>query len=615
MGGIAVPRMSPMKFLPRCLLLVGFALLAFSGKLWLLDRAGTDLPAWDQWDGESASALQPWVTHQLTAAKLVEGHNEHRIAFTRLFAIGLFEVNDRQWDALVEATASCVVHVIFAVVLLVIARRFIRDPVWLGLCAALLIAVVGLPVTPENTLSGFQVQFYFLLLFSVLHLWLTLECETFGWRWGLGQVSAVLTLGTMASGFLSSAAVLGVLGWRFMRERHWSRLQWASAAVALAVIGIGWFTRHVVPGNDHMHATHLSQVLAGTWKLLLWPGFSRHYWRATLLLLPLAVFVLRRAWKRPMTPADTVAFGLLAWTLLQCVAIAYGRGGEDPDAVFSNRYLDLLAPKLALGVIALGVAFPRWARWTIGVLWLAVLGFYLKQGAGFYWKDSVAPNIARDQHRVAHVHTYLLTGDPRELLDQAPGEIPYPSGSVLLERLRPSAVRDYLPASVRLPVPLHSQPSAPRALPPDLPPPPDSVAVSTWSAGHSPASVTWRSAPAPATTHPILRFQIAGDLGDPNHPLRLILHGADGTEDIAPAAAPGDAWAAVEIFRPSGAWWLEAIDDDPQGWFAVTEPVEVGRASWFVRRLVHSWLAVAIAGGLAALAGGVLVARRHENVA
>jgi hypothetical protein len=609
--------MSPMKFLPRCLLLVGFALLAFSGKLWLLDRAGTDLPAWDQWDGESASALQPWVTHQLTAAKLVEGHNEHRIALTRLFAIGLFEVNDRQWDALVEATASCVVHVIFAVVLLVIARRFIRDPVWLGLCAALLIALVGLPVTPENTLSGFQVQFYFLLLFSVLHLWLTLECETFGWRWGLGQVSAVLTLGTMASGFLSSAAVLGVLGWRLMRERHWSRLQCASAAVALAVIGIGWFTRHVVPGNDHMHATHLSQVLAGTWKLLLWPGFSRHYWRATLLLLPLAVFVLRRAWKRPMTPADTVAFGLLAWTLLQCVAIAYGRGGEIPDAVYSNRYLDLLAPKLALGVIALGVAFPRWARWTIGVLWLAVLGFYLQQGAGFYWKDSVAPNIARDQRRIAHVHTYLRTGNAHELLDQAPGEIPYPTGSDLILRLNPKVVRDYLPASVRLPVKLSSSPGAGRAIPPLLPPAPETVAVSTW-AGDSPdprSSVHWRSRPVTIATRPVLRFYVAGNLGDPARKLRLVIHGANGTEDIAPAAAPGDAWAAVEIFRPSGAWWLEAVDEDPQGWFAVTEPVEVGRASWFVRRLVHSWLAVAIAGGLAALAGGVLVARRHENVA
>jgi hypothetical protein len=611
MAPVSAP--SFMKFLSRWLLLAGFALVVFSGKLWLVDRAGSDLPMWDQWDGESQGLLLPWVGHKLTAAHLFIPHNEHRIVLTRLTVLGLFELNDRQWDGRVEAVAAIAVHTLCAVALLLLGRRYL-DRRWLVAFAALLVLLFALPASPDNTLVGFQLQFYLLMLFSLLHIWLTLRSDVFDGRWIAGQVCAVLTLGTMASGFLSSAAVLAVLGWRLLRERRWTGQQIAGAAIAAAIISVGLAIHHSVPGNELMHAQSPAILLGGIAKLLTWP-VKRQWLPWTLVVcIPAACFLVRALRARRLSTTDAVALGLLAWTLLQFAALAYGRGSTSSTNILTNRYLDLATINLCLGLIFVRQEFAGRVRTLLAVAWIALIGGSLIRHSWIMWHYTIVPNIARDERRVGHVRDYLRTGDQAHLLTPGPGEIPYPSGPELVKRLKPTAVRAYLPAGVRTPLALSFTAPAPTVLPAALPPPPDALALSTWSANGDSASASWRTRPQPATTRPILRFYLAGDLGR-NHPaLQLAVKSAAGDVPIRPATAPGERWTAVEIARPAGPWWIEATDGDPAGWFAFTQPVEVARGSWLVARLTSAHFYVTALGVLC-LAAGAAWSKRNESVA
>lgn len=578
------------------LFILGFFLLIFGAKLWLIDRAGSDLPTWDQWDSEGEITLRPWLEGRLTAQDIFLPHNEHRIVTTKLYLLGLFVANG-QWDAQVETTANAVIHTFAAVVLLLLARRWLGGA-WQALFGALLFALFSLPFADDNTLVGFQVQFYFLLLFSLGHIALVLESDRFTWRWGLGQLCGALALLSMASGFFSSAAVLTVATHRLVRERRRTAQLVVTAGLALAGIALGLALKSGSSAGS-LRAHGAGQFVHGFLQMLAWPGSAVFPW-SLVLAAPFAVFAARRL-KTPALPlADAVLGGLLAWIVLQFAATAYARN----VSVLTSRYLDLVAVYVALGFVCLAREFSGRPRCIVAGLWLASvlagLGYETRQR----WVTESEPNIARQRRREAHVHAFLQTGDAAHLLGKPFGDIPYPSGELLRDRLQ-STLQTVMPPSVRRPVPILSPAEVvPAALPPGLDAPAFISFVSTWVPAPDGSTLSWRSAMQPATTLPVLRLRVAGDLGAPGRALRLTVRSAAGAVPIVPDAAPGLRWKTVNVFRPPGEWWLEA-DDRDAGWFAFTAPVEVARGSWAAGKLLKHHRLILLAGLAALLAGAV----------
>ena len=68
----------------------------------------------------------------------------------------------------------------------------------------------SLPFSWENTLVGFQSAFYFLLLFSILGLWLTTRYRAGMGAWCLGWLCALCGLFTAAGGVLLPLVLAGV---------------------------------------------------------------------------------------------------------------------------------------------------------------------------------------------------------------------------------------------------------------------------------------------------------------------------------------------------------------------------------------------------------------------
>jgi hypothetical protein len=587
-----------MKALPRWLLLAGFCLLIFGAKLWFIDVAGSDLPTWDQWDAESEVVLRPWLEGWLRAREIFHPHNEHRLVTTKLYTLGLFVANG-QWDCFLETTANAAVHTLCALLLLLFARRWLAG-IRLALFAALLVLLFTLPFSWENTLCGFQVQFYFLLLFSLGHVWLTLESDRFGVRWVAGQLSGALAVLTMASGFLSAAAVLAVLAHRLLRERRWSAQQAATAVLAVIFCVAGWLMKNEVAGHAVLRAHSPGQFVESLLQLLAWPGSALFPW-SLVLFAPAAVFLARRVRSRITSADDALLLGLQAWLLLQCLALAYARGGG--GTVLSPRYLDLLAVNVALGWIFLAQEFSGRLWRGLAAVWLAAVVAGLIQQGCMMWRDNVEPDISRQQRQEGHVRDFLRTRDPAHLLNKPWGDVPYPDGGTLVLRLASPAIQAIMPPSVRRSIPVSN--GAPVSLPASAPAAIRPVALSTWSLPANALPYHWRSAPQSAGTLPVLRFRIAGDLGRPDYHGQLVVRSSAGEVEVVPDSAPGNYWKNVSVFRPAGEWWLEATAADPGTWFAFTEPVDVGRLTWIAEKLLKYHFAV-ITAGLALLAGGLL---------
>lgn len=103
-----------------------------------------DLPFWDQWDGEADTLLRPWVEHTWRISELFRPHAEHRIAFTRLLTLALFEANNGQWDNLVETYVGAG---IYAVMTALLYARLCREEVspfvrWITLVIVVLLAML-----------------------------------------------------------------------------------------------------------------------------------------------------------------------------------------------------------------------------------------------------------------------------------------------------------------------------------------------------------------------------------------------------------------------------------------------------------------------------------------
>ena len=73
-------------FSSRVGLLAALFVAILGGKFLLIERYGSEVPYWDQWDAEGDNLIRPYLEGRLAVAQFFAAHNEHRILFTRLQA-------------------------------------------------------------------------------------------------------------------------------------------------------------------------------------------------------------------------------------------------------------------------------------------------------------------------------------------------------------------------------------------------------------------------------------------------------------------------------------------------------------------------------------------------
>jgi hypothetical protein len=425
------------------LTLTAVALTVFGAKVLLIANYGSFIPFWDQWDGEAAGLYLPYLKGQLSFATLLAPHNEHRILLPRLLFLTLFEFSG-EWRPTLQMIVDAGFNACFAVLIASFASLLVNLQDRL-LAASITALVLCLPLSWENTLSGFHAPWFLLVIFVTIAITALIKAKALSILWWAGIGASVLAYFTIASGVLAILAASCIMTIQLLiKQRSGAREFWALGLLLLAA-AIMIACTNFVPANQQLKANGGMQFLLGFLKSASWPlpiGVA-------IVQLPIAVLAYSCIVRRlPRTHLCWPLVGIGTFIWLQIASLAYGRVG----GVTSSRYLDVLSVSLALNFIAFVFLVKRTSsvrRVWVGLLtaWAIAIGIGLAVATKQAMRDA-SERKQLYQLEIKNIDAYLA-GDRLALRDKPLFHIPYPQAERLEHLLDDHMVIGILPREFR----------------------------------------------------------------------------------------------------------------------------------------------------------------------
>jgi len=592
-------------------------LIGLGAKLFLILKCGTPLPFWDQWYGEAEFLYAPYFEGRLSLPLLLRAHNEHRILFTRIYDLILLLLNG-QWDNQLQMVANAFFHSAILAGFGGLLARLIGKAIWPFIWLPLVLALV-LPFAWENTLWGFQSQFYFLLLFSLLTIWLLGLSKPLSAKWWLGVMVAVGSLFTTASGFLASDAVVALILLDLLKHRKNWRRNFPTLAFCLAITTAGFMLKKDVPIHHVLQAHSVGDFIISLGNNLAWPWIVLPvYAPCNLFPLILLGWIYLKSNEDQM-PGERLVLGIGFWVSAQAAAAAYGRGAGGSLPYW--RYMDSSSFIMIANCAAIGLLLIRYrvrlrpARlWYSGfLLWaiscLAGLGLLSNHA----WQIDIPESKLVQQMQLKTTRAFLATDDPGVLLNK-PGVYILMPANVTNEvaLLRNPHIRSLLPACVRAPLKVVFQNDGPE----------HSSSNCAPAIKNQPSEPVWGFCPAPNSTSarrleslpvqksalPFLEFPVAGELGGPGLSLDLVELPTGRKISVTQDTSAGGRWISAYARAPKGEFKIVARDENPAGWFAFRQPRELGRLSYWAIQILRAWKYFLAAGVVCFLLSAVWLA-------
>jgi len=429
--------------------------------LLLIKHFGNATPFWDQWDAEADRLYKPFLEGTLSIEELFSPHNEHRILTTRLLALTLLEMNGI-WNPLLQMVINSLIHIGALTVLAIMIINIVgkkMTPIVLFFTFILF----AIPYAWENTLAGFQSQFYFLILFSIISIWLLILTKPFTLKWWIGYCIGILGYFSLASGvfiFATSGLVL-ILQYILSLERN-KRLLGAIGIILISfIIGI-----YYTPIDHHqaLKATSFVQFLESMRAIMAWP-LSIRIISPLVRNLPIIIFLLVCI-KSPSKINDRMWFliAMIIWMFAQTVSISYGRCLGN----MLSRYLDLYAIGVFINfacILAIcRIVSERKRIYIMGALiFWSIFIFYglasytINNSLAEIFQKAKTSNIQQN-----NCHKYIITknisalepkteDDPSLMRGGYSLEIPYPNPNRLATYLDDLTIQKILPTNIRPP--------------------------------------------------------------------------------------------------------------------------------------------------------------------
>jgi hypothetical protein len=424
----------------------GFGLVLLVVKLALISFYGSATPYWDQWDAEAALLYSPWLDGTFSWGNLFAPHNEHRIFTTRLLALFLLKINGQVWDPILQMQVNAGLHVLALCVLLFYVSKLLPK-IYKAMLFVFCAVMFSIPFGWENTLAGFQSQFYFLLLFSFIFLWAMAAYKIYSLKWWAGFLFGLLCLLTLASGALTVLAGALIIALRKVMGNK--NISASSIILLLAISTIAIALTPSIPGHASLKAQSISQFLMALSTVFSWPQQKMSV-GVFVIQMPLLIFMFLTLRKPDFrTPSHFFIFAMGLWLFGQFVSLAYGRA----VGVTSSRYLDLLAIGLVINFAALLILFVDSNKYAqtfsrVGaVIWLITIttGFAMSSGR---LSEDLRTKAKQNLEQEKNVRAYLCTGDSSNLLDKPFLYTPYPNSERLQNLLDNPTIRSILPGNI-----------------------------------------------------------------------------------------------------------------------------------------------------------------------
>ncbi|HTX66287.1 MAG TPA: hypothetical protein VMD31_10990 [Opitutaceae bacterium] len=428
--------------------------LAVAGlQLWLVARAGTDVPFYDQWGVEGRWLYPAWLDGTLRFVDLLRPHNEHHIFWTNLLNLGLFSA-DGQWDPLVQLAAIIALRAAcaagLAAGLMAGGGRTVRLLVAAGAVGAFLPHLAW-----HGVLWGFESQVYFALGFSLLAFRLLGGGPRSEGRWLAGVAAGVAAQLAMATGAFVPITLLGLAVVRIAEKRPRPG-ETGRVIAAVLLLALAWALRVNVPAHAGLEPASASRFLAVLGRCLAWP-YPGSPWVALVANLPLGMLVGLRLTRRH-TPRPGEDFALLLGFFAVAASLAESalRGGGPELAVgVPSRYADfqVLLPVANAWCLAalLPDASARWRRvaWAAAAAWAAVLAAGWLALSAEMWRGVLGPRIADRDAPVRLMQAFQASGDVAVFAGQPRLYVPSPNLAEVAQVLADPRLRGHLPPSLQ----------------------------------------------------------------------------------------------------------------------------------------------------------------------
>lgn len=319
-------------------LLLGLSLTILGAKLQVLQVYSVDIPFQDEWEADALYLFKPWEEGALHLSNFFAAHNEHRIFFTRVWELCWYALNGG-WSPQLVMIANTVLHSFLAVILYLIFESALNKHGKVLFLFAIAFGV-GMPYSTASVLVAFQSQFYFLMIFSALGIWLLVTREPFSLPWWGGMIAIGCAYFSVFAGLLGLIAVALVLALKFLRERSLRRNEWLTVGLLVVLFLIGYYFRAVVPGHARLIAVSAWAFISSFAVAIGWPHI-KILPLGLLIYLPFGFFNLMYLRKQlPHNRFTAFLLGLGWWVLVIAAAAAYMRGAS--GARPADRYWDVL---------------------------------------------------------------------------------------------------------------------------------------------------------------------------------------------------------------------------------------------------------------------------------
>jgi hypothetical protein len=423
----------------RWLQYLTFAILLFGFKLRVIFKYGSASPFWDQWDGEAAYLYRPISNGTFELSTLFSPHNEHRILTTRLLALALLKINII-WNPLLQMVVNAGLHITAILLSIHLLLKVIGEK-HLPLLLIFSFFLFMVPYAWENTLGGFQSQFYFILIFSIATLWYILADEPFSKKWWIGIGFSLLAFFSLASGVFAIAAAAVVSIGRSKKQ--------SVILVVLMITGI--YLTPSLAKHEALKAASFYQLFDALFSTLSWP-LAPGFFPALVRNSPALIFAGSLLWKRP--PVNDKRWFLLAlivWSAGQSMSIAYGRAGQS----LSSRYLDLFAVGVLINFACLVLLLKDLLQakkpmaYVAMVVWIGLVFLSLKKINDSSLPAELAYKRKEGITQEKNVSNYLKSNDLKDLKDKDFLDIPYPDPERLALILNYPEIKNILPSAIR----------------------------------------------------------------------------------------------------------------------------------------------------------------------
>ena len=265
--------------------LSGAFLTVFGAMLWTIHSFGTSLPYNDEWGAEGSWLYRYYENGSLGISEIFAPHNGHRIVLTRLAALFFYVINGG-WDPQLQMILSAFLHATICTLLIRIVLLDNREPSRV-LFIAYTVALFAVPFSWISITVAFQTQFYFMIFFAVLGLYLFSSSRYFS-----GYLCSALSMLSMTPGGFVLLAYSCTSAVRAISSQQISRNQAVHCLTALLLFILYVLTLHEEPAARVYYAQHISGFVISFLVTINWPH-GPGSGVGIFIYFPLFIYVIR----------------------------------------------------------------------------------------------------------------------------------------------------------------------------------------------------------------------------------------------------------------------------------------------------------------------------------